>query len=89
MRMLRWIIRGSAVILMITSATAQTYDPKYPVCLQIWQWGGTYYFDCSYTTWDQCRANAVSLPAMCLENPYWPRPQPRLSGGRLHSSAPH
>jgi hypothetical protein len=89
MRMLRWIILGSAVILVITSATAQTYDPRYPVCLQIWQWGGSTYFECTYTSWDQCRSAAVGLPAMCLENPYWPRAHPRLSGGRLRSSVPY
>jgi hypothetical protein len=79
MRMLRWIILGSAVILVITSAKAQMYYPRYPVCLQVWQWGGSYYFDCSYTTWDQCRANAVGRAAMCLVNPYWPRAHKRLS----------
>ncbi|MBR0692260.1 DUF3551 domain-containing protein [Bradyrhizobium lablabi] len=89
MRMLRWMILGGAVILVVTPARAQSYDPRYPVCLQVWQWGGSYYFDCSYTTWDQCRANAVGLAAMCLDNPYWPRARPRPSGGRLRSSTPY
>ena len=84
MRTLRWIILGTAVILMITSAKAQMYDPRYPVCLQVWQWGGSYYFDCSYTTWNQCRANAIGRAAMCLVNPYWPP-----AHDRLRSSAPY
>ena len=83
MRMLRWIVLGGAVILMASPATAQTYDPRYPVCLQKWEWGGSTYFDCSYTSWDQCRAAGAGLAAMCLENPYWPRAQPKLSGGRV------
>ncbi|WP_322596941.1 MULTISPECIES: DUF3551 domain-containing protein [Bradyrhizobium] len=89
MRMLRWLILSSAMILVITSATAQTFDPRSPVCLQKWEWGGSTYFECAYTTWDQCRVAAIGLAAMCLENPYWRRPQPRLSGGRLRPSAPY
>jgi len=29
---------------------AQTYDPKYPVCLQIYQGYTDYYFECAYTS---------------------------------------
>jgi Protein of unknown function (DUF3551) len=80
MRVFRWMILGSAVILTAAPAMAQTYDSRGPVCLQRWQWGGSTYFDCSYTSWNHCRAAAVGLAAMCLENPYWPRPRPRFSG---------
>ncbi|WP_027572159.1 DUF3551 domain-containing protein [Bradyrhizobium sp. WSM1743] len=73
MRMLRWLMLGSAAILMVGAATAQTFDPRRPVCLQKWEWGGSTYFECAYTSWDQCRAAATGLAAMCLENPYWPR----------------
>jgi hypothetical protein len=89
MWMLRWLFLGSAAILAIASATAQTYDPSYPVCLQRWEWGGSTYFECAYTSWDQCRATTIGLAAMCVENPYWQRPQPRRSAGRLRSSAPY
>jgi len=83
MRMQRWIFL-SAAILVMTPAKAQMYDPSFPVCLQVWQWGGGYYFDCSYTTWDQCRASGSGRAAMCLVNPYWNRAQPRSSGGRFY-----
>lgn len=73
MRILRWMILCSAMILTAAPATAQTYDSRGPVCLQKWQWGGSYYYDCGYTSWDQCRAASVGLAAMCVENPYWPR----------------
>ncbi|MGL3111413.1 DUF3551 domain-containing protein [Bradyrhizobium sp. BR 1432] len=86
--MLRWIVLSTG-ILVVTSATAQTYDPRHPVCLQKWQWGGSTYFECAYTSWDQCRAAAIGLAAMCVENPYWSRAQPTLSGGRMRSSAPY
>jgi hypothetical protein len=89
MRMLRWIVLGGAALLAVTSATAQTYDPRYPVCLQKWEWGGSTSFDCAYSSWDQCKAAAIGLAAMCLENPYWSRAQPRYSGRRVRAPAPY
>lgn len=79
MRVLRWMILGGAFFLTAAPAMAQTYGSGAPVCLQRWQWGGSTYFDCSYVSWNQCRAAASGLAAMCLENPYWPRARPRLS----------
>ncbi|WP_136624308.1 DUF3551 domain-containing protein [Bradyrhizobium centrolobii] len=79
-RILHWIIVSGAAIFVITPAAAQTYDPRYPVCLQRWEWGGSTYFECSYTSWDQCRRATSGLPAMCLDNPYWSQghlPSPR------------
>ncbi|WP_247354439.1 DUF3551 domain-containing protein [Bradyrhizobium sp. 160] len=87
--MLRGLILSIAAILLIASATAQTFDPSHPVCLQKWEWGGSTHFQCAYSSWDQCRAAAAGLAAMCVENPYWPRAQPRSSGGRLRSPAPY
>jgi hypothetical protein len=77
MRTLFWTILGSAVLLAAAPAAAQTYDPRYPVCLQRWEWGGSTYFECSFSSWDQCRAAASGLPAMCLNNPYWQGAYPR------------
>ena len=71
MRMLRWIILASATMLVVAPAQAQRYDPRYPVCMQVWEWGGSSYLNCTFTTWDQCRATASGLSAMCLDNPYW------------------
>ncbi|WP_363323929.1 DUF3551 domain-containing protein [uncultured Bradyrhizobium sp.] len=70
----RWF--GSAIALSITMvavspATAQRYDPRSPVCLQRWEWGGSSIIDCSYDSWDACRSATIGLPAMCLINPYW------------------
>ena len=80
MRMLRWMILGGATMLAMVPATAQTFDPRYPVCLQKWEWGGSTYFECYYTSWDQCRAASVGLAAMCLQNPYWSGARPRVYG---------
>ena len=30
--------------------------------------------DCSFSTWEQCRAAAAGLARYCAENPYW-KPQ--------------
>ena len=80
MRTLCWMILGSAVILTAAPAIAQTYDTRGPVCLQVWQWGGSTYFDCGYISWDQCRAASVGRAAMCVDNPYWTRARPKSGG---------
>ena len=36
--------------------------------------------DCSYRTWEQCRASASGLGRYCSENPFW---QPRTTGARV------
>jgi hypothetical protein len=51
-------------------ARAQTYDPNYPVCLQVYQSMVDYYFDCTYRTMAQCRASASGRSAQCVVNPY-------------------
>ena len=56
------------------SARAQTYDPSYPVCMQIY--GAVGYFDCRYGSLEQCRYLAVGRSASCVVNPYFPRKKP-------------
>jgi uncharacterized protein DUF3551 len=63
-------------ILMIATvsaapALAQTYDPAYPVCLQIYQGWHDYYFECAYTSLPQCNASASGRAAQCIINPYY------------------
>jgi hypothetical protein len=52
-------------------ARAQTYDPAYPVCLQVYQSMVDYYFDCTYQTIGQCQASASGRSASCVVNPYY------------------
>ncbi|MCK1359969.1 DUF3551 domain-containing protein [Bradyrhizobium sp. 199] len=62
------------------SAHAQTYDPNYPVCMQIY--GPVGYFDCRYSSLEQCRYLAAGRSASCMVNPYFPSsklPSPRRS----------
>jgi hypothetical protein len=58
-----------------TSAHAQTYDPRYPVCIEVFggRFGGNY-IDCSYTSLPQCRATASGRAATCSINPYYAGP---------------
>ena len=53
------------------SARAQTYDPRYPVCMQIY--GPVGYFDCRYTSLERCKFLAVGRSASCAVNPYFPQ----------------
>ena len=52
------------------AARAQTYDPNYPVCLQVYSdMGG--YIECGYTSLAQCNMSASGRPAQCVINPYY------------------
>jgi hypothetical protein len=83
MRMLRWIILVVTAILAVAPATAQRYDPNYPVCLQKWGRSGLITIDCSYTSLNQCRMTASGLSASCYANPYWPQAH-QASPDRVH-----
>jgi len=40
-----WIILGTGLACCTSPAMAQTYDPNYPVCLQVYKFGANY-IDC-------------------------------------------
>jgi hypothetical protein len=71
MRNLALAILTIATVSAAPSARAQTYDPKYPVCLQIYQGYTDYYFECAYTSLPQCRMSASGRAAQCVVNPYY------------------
>jgi hypothetical protein len=48
---------------------AQTYDPRFPVCIEVSTIDGTS-IDCSYASMAQCTATASGLGATCYPNPY-------------------
>ncbi len=60
-----------SAVLTATPALAQTYDPKYPVCLQVYQGFTDYYFECAYTSLAQCNMSASGRAASCVINPYY------------------
>ena len=64
----------AATTFMAAPAQAQTYDPNYPVCLQIYQSMVDYYFECGFTSIAQCQASASGRSAQCVVNPYYKGP---------------
>jgi Protein of unknown function (DUF3551) len=56
-------------IVSIGPAGAQTYDPAYPVCLQVY--GPATYYECRYTSLPQCNASASGRAGQCDINPYY------------------
>jgi len=79
----------SFVVVSLTAlshpAEAQTYDPRYPVCMKLYEgpFGGEW-IDCSFTSLPQCRATASGRAAICVVNPFFaqvpdllPRPHRR------------
>lgn len=52
-------------------ASAQTYDPAFPICMFVVSRGGGGYYDCRYYTMAQCAASASGRAAQCAPNPYY------------------
>ena len=63
----------AATVALPAPARAQTYDPSYPVCLQVYQGYTDYYFECHYQNMAQCAASASGRSAQCVVNPYFAR----------------
>jgi hypothetical protein len=61
----------AASLTFAAPAFAQTYDPAYPVCLQVYQGFVDYYFECAYQTMAQCQMSASGRSASCVVNPYY------------------
>ncbi|UEM17093.1 DUF3551 domain-containing protein [Bradyrhizobium barranii subsp. barranii] len=62
-------------LLATAPARAQTYDPRYPVCIEIYTIDGSS-IDCSFTSIAQCAATASGQSAQCYANPYALRRRP-------------
>ena len=71
MRILALAILTVATISATSSACAQTYNPKYPVCLKVIQNFGGERYECAYTSLEQCAQTASGLAAQCLINPFY------------------
>jgi Protein of unknown function (DUF3551) len=65
------VILAVAVMQVAAPANAQTYDPNYPICLQIYDDMVHYTFECAYTSMPQCQASASGRNAQCVVNPYY------------------
>jgi Protein of unknown function (DUF3551) len=69
MRILALTIPAIATMLAVAPASAQTYAPGYPICMQVW--GPINYYDCRFTSMPQCNATASGRPAQCVVNPFF------------------
>jgi hypothetical protein len=73
MRVWAFAIPVLAAVQFAAPAEAQTYDPNYPICLQIYDDMVHYTFECAYTSMPQCQASASGRNAQCVVNPYFPK----------------
>lgn len=71
MRILALALLTIAAAAAVPAARAQTYDPRYPVCLQVYTAWNDYYFECGYTSLAQCNMSASGRAAQCVVNPYY------------------
>jgi Protein of unknown function (DUF3551) len=94
MRLPLLTLTAIATLFMAADAGAQTYDPRYPVCMHVYTGGGGgfvggggSYFDCSFTSLEQCRATASGLAASCDVNPYYAFDQRQAPTRKRHKQA--
>ena len=80
MRHLALAILAIGTVSIAGPATAQTYDPSYPVCLHVY--GRITYYECSYTSLPQCNASASGRAAQCVANPYFANAHEEPAGPR-------
>ena len=88
MRIFASTILAAGSLLAAAPVDAQTYDPNYPVCLQVF--GPVSYFECRYTSLPQCNMTASGRAAMCVINPYFAGADigaPRVQHHRRHDRA--
>jgi Protein of unknown function (DUF3551) len=70
MRISAFAILATRTVLATAPAQAQTYNPDYPVCLQVYGIAGNY-IACGYTSLAQCAQSASGRAAQCIINPYF------------------
>lgn len=64
------LIAATMAMLTAAPARAQTYDPAYPICVQVY--GPNGYISCRYTSMEACRELASGRGgAQCIANPYF------------------
>jgi len=84
MRLLALTILAIAAGSVAAPATAQTFDPRYPVCMHVY--GDPTYYECQYMTMANCMATASGRPAQCIVNPLASAAMPLGPGRRSRGS---
>jgi hypothetical protein len=77
MRILVVVISVFGMVSMSAVARAQTFDPRFPVCMHVVGLGSVY-DDCSYFTLADCAQSASGRPAQCNINPWYRGPRDAL-----------
>src|SRR3569623_88314 len=88
MRRLFGLIMTVGALLTAVPSHAQTFDPRYPVCMHVYSGangGGGEWYDCSFTSVPQCQATAFGRSAICDLNPYYPVQAPPQRSRYRHS----
>lgn len=80
MRILALTILAIAASSVAGPAAAQTYDPRYPVCMHVY--GDPTYYECQYMTMAACMATASGRSAQCVVNPYMASAAEPMGPGR-------
>ena len=70
MRISTLAISATMLVLTALSALPQTYDPSYPVCMQVNSRQASY-IECTFTSLAQCAQSASGRNAVCVVNPYF------------------
>jgi hypothetical protein len=68
------ILTMGVMALAAGHARAQTYDPAFPVCMQVVYPRGATFQECTYYTMAQCAASASGRGLQCSLNPYYAGP---------------
>lgn len=64
-----------AAVSAASSASAQGYNPRYPVCMRVIENFGGERNECIYYSIQQCRQRAAGLGATCIVNPFYRGPR--------------
>jgi hypothetical protein len=68
----------------VGDAQAQTYDPRFPICMHLVPYGGGAYEDCRYYTMEQCQMAASGRAGTCNINPFYAGGPPSVRAGRRY-----
>ena len=70
MRGLAGLIVATGMMLAASAASAQRFDPAYPVCMEVYGSDGSV-LNCFFTSMEQCKEGARGTAGICQNNPYY------------------
>ena len=87
MRSLIGLIVAIGMMLAPSAASAQRYDPSYPVCMEQYGADGSV-MNCFFTSMEQCKEGARGTAGICLNNPYYRAPPAEPASAAEPAPAP-